>query len=92
VSFAPTTVSSAEAAIRCEGRFQIVKGQRLSTPYCEDHLLAELARARGFRISDAAIRNSPTAKADACRLVGHDMRVRDICAGSLPETRRGRGF
>lgn len=70
----------AEAKIRCKGPYQIVKGVgAISTPYCGDNYLASIARAYGMRVSNAAIRNNPNAKKDACRLVGHDIRVQDLC-------------
>lgn len=74
---------SEAAAIRCDGRFQIVQGNPLSTPYCEDAFLAAVARQYGMRVSAAAIRSSETVKGQACRLVGRDPRVSDICIGHL---------
>jgi hypothetical protein len=71
------------AAIRCEGRFQIVQGNPLSTPYCEDAYLATVARQYGMNVSGAAIRASETVKGQVCRLVGRDGRVSDICIGHL---------
>lgn len=74
----------AEAAIRCNGRYQIVGGQELSTPYCGDNYLAAVAREYGTRVSDAEIRNNPNKKLEVCRLVGRDIRVQDICGPSGP--------
>jgi len=68
------------AAIECDGRYQIVQGQRLSTPYCEDGYLAKVARQYGSRVSAGGIRNNPNLKAETCRFMGHDTRVSDICA------------
>ncbi len=75
------TGGSAEARIACDGPHQIVGGQSISTPYCQDNHLAEVARAYGMRVSAAAVRSSPSVKAQACRLAGYDNRVQTACAG-----------
>lgn len=67
-------------AIECNGRYQIVQGSELSTPYCEDNYLASVARQYGSTVSARAIRNNPNLKAETCRFMGHDTRVSDICA------------
>lgn len=81
VSASLMMASPADARIRCDGRFQIVKGQSLSTPYCEDEYLATVARGYGVRVSGQAVRNDPSVKANVCRFVGGDPRVQDICIG-----------
>jgi hypothetical protein len=58
--------SGADAAIRCEGNFQIVNGSSISTPFCQDQNLAAHARASGIPVSDARVRMSPEAKRQAC--------------------------
>ncbi|RIA56333.1 hypothetical protein [Dichotomicrobium thermohalophilum] len=78
----------ASAAIRCEGNFQITEYGRINTPYCEDNYLAQVAREYGMSVSASAIRRNPGVKERACRLVGHDNRVRDTCAPYLPENNR----
>lgn len=79
--------SRAESAIRCEGPLQVNRSGKIFTPYCQDNYLAQVARSYGMRVSNSAIRNNPGIKAEACRLVGADNRVRDICAGWRPEFR-----
>ena len=74
------TVSPAEA-INCKGRYQVVQGNLLSTPYCEDNYLAQVARGYGTRVSARQIRNNPHRKAEVCRHIGHDNRISDICLG-----------
>lgn len=71
----------AEARIRCDGRFQIVKGAGpIATPYCEDRFLAQVARSSyGVSTSFAAIRANVHEKERVCRMVGHDARLSDIC-------------
>lgn len=79
------SITSADAQIRCDGPWQIVSGQRISTPYCGDNYLAQVARQYGMRVSARAVRNSAAVKQDVCRFVGHDNRVRDICTGYRDE-------
>lgn len=86
--FAPT---GAEAKIRCNGAYQVIKGSgEIATPYCGDNYLAKVARQFGMRVSAKAIRNNPSKKEEVCRLVGHDIRVQDVCAGFRNED-GGRG-
>jgi hypothetical protein len=79
----------ADAQIRCEGRFQVIQGSLHSTPWCEDAYLTAVAREYGMRVDPKAVRNDPGVKAQVCRFVGRDGRVRDICTGYLNEGRRG---
>ncbi len=80
---------SAQAKIKCEGRFQIVKGQgKISTPYCEDNYLAAVARSYGRKVSGSSIRHNPNLKSEVCRQVGHDYRLTDICAGHTSDGNR----
>ena len=39
--------SQAQAAILCDGNFQILGTTEISTPYCQDENLAAFERARG---------------------------------------------
>ncbi len=82
---AAISAQPASAAIRCEGNFQITQYGRIATPYCQDNYLAQVARQAGMNVSDRAVRYNPGVKRRACRLVGHDIRVKDTCAGYLPE-------
>ena len=75
---------SASAAIRCNGQFQVIRGQgELSTPYCEDKYLAIIARSYGWKVSNVTIRQNPNLKARVCRHVGHDSRLRVICSNYI---------
>ena len=65
-------------AIECQGGFQIVKGQPISTPYCRDSQLAQVARSYGMKVSKADLDN-PNRKKDVCRVVGRDIRVTQAC-------------
>ena len=61
-----TLATPVNAAIICAGSFQIVRGDPVSTPYCEDEDLAPTARKYGARISGDAIRRSSELKREAC--------------------------
>ncbi|HMN38034.1 MAG TPA: hypothetical protein PKD49_10070 [Hyphomicrobium sp.] len=83
--------SPAQARIICHNGFQKVGGNLISTPYCQDELLAEVAREYGMRASAARIRNNPNYKREVCRLVGADIRVSEHCMNESPRS-RGRAF
>jgi hypothetical protein len=82
-----TAAVPADAAIRCQGRNQwnSAAGGWISSPYCEDNLIAAVARAHGMRVSNRAVRQNPNIKEEACRFAGSDNRINDLCAGSLFE-------
>lgn len=82
---------TADARIKCRNGSQLVAGNWISTPYCEDLRVAEVAAEYGMRVSAKAIRNNPNVKKDVCRLIGHDIRVDMACATVLPEL-RGHGL
>ena len=75
------------AAIECNGRDQWNSGQNawISSRYCEDNLIATVARSRGMLVTGYQVRNNPSIMERACRFVGDDIRIQDICAGHLPE-------
>jgi hypothetical protein len=79
----------ASAAIKCRNGAQLVAGNYISTPYCEDKLLADVAREYGFKVSFAEIRNNPNAKRNVCIYVGRDIRVQENCLTANPTGRRG---
>jgi hypothetical protein len=60
------SVMPANAGIVCDGNFQIVNGQPVSTPYCEDEQLAHALRWRGAKTSGEAIRRSAELKRESC--------------------------
>ena len=88
---APTLViclvaaATSAQAIRCNGNFQVVNGQEISTPYCRDNALAAVARAYGFNVSDATVRNNPARKQEICRWIGSDIRTRPACDEVFPD-------
>ncbi len=62
--------SPVNAAIICDGGFQIVRGEPVSTPYCQDEALAAFARKRGARTSGDEIRGSSDLKRQSCVAAG----------------------
>jgi hypothetical protein len=75
-------------AIDCNGPYQIIQGQEMPTPYCEDNYLGAVARSNGVRVSDEEIRQNPNKKGEVCRFVGYDNRVREICWNYLNDDSR----
>lgn len=81
---------SAEARIKCRNGNQLVAGNWISTPFCEDQRVAEVAAEYGMKVSAHSVRNNPSVKEEVCRLIGHDIRVNMACATALPNL-HGRG-
>lgn len=84
-----TSVGPAEAAIKCVNGAQLVSGSYIITPYCQDKLLAQVAREYGHRVSFAEIRDNPNSKRIVCLHVGRDIRVYENCITVNPTGRRG---
>jgi hypothetical protein len=89
VCAAVTITQSASASIKCSNGFQVVGGNLLSTPYCQDQLVAEVAQQYGMHASAAAIRSNPNFKRHVCRLIGQDIRIKETCEQVNP-TSHGR--
>lgn len=89
--FLAFTAPPASSAIQCEGRWQIVQGNSISTPYCEDSFLAAVAQRAGSRVTARQIRQNPLTKQKVCHLVGFDPAVADICFGFTPDGDGTRG-
>jgi hypothetical protein len=89
VTIAVVTSSTPASAIDCKDGYQLVQGNRLSTPYCQDALLTTVARQYGMKVYAEQIRESPNFKKQVCRLVGRDIRVQENCMISNPNGRRG---
>lgn len=63
LSFVPLAAAPALAEIKCDGDGnQLIQGNWMATPYCQDKLLARIANARGFKTTFAAIRDNPNHK------------------------------
>jgi hypothetical protein len=79
----------AEAKIVCVNGNQIVNGQPLVTPYCQDALVAKVAREHGMKVSDAAVMSNPNLKRNVCQFVGRDIRISQACIDANSQGRRG---
>ena len=66
-------------AIKCKRGTQLIGGQWIATPYCQDQLLAEVARQYGLRATASKIRNNPNFRIEICRTVFNDIRVQIAC-------------
>ncbi len=84
------TAATGASAIQCDGDYQIVQGQPISTPYCRDGYLAQVARRYGFKTTPDAIRNNPSRKEEICRFIGNDIRVQTACQEVAPSPRDSR--
>ena len=78
---------SAEAKIACNKGFQNVAGSWLSTPYCRDAYVADVAHEYGFSATAAQVRNDPMFKQRLCRFVGQDIRIKEACDEVNPGAR-----
>jgi hypothetical protein len=76
-----------EAKITCSNGNQLVNGSWIVTPYCQDELVARVARQYGVRASAAHIRNNPNYKRHVCRLIGQDIRIKQSCQEVNPHGR-----
>ncbi|HVX34762.1 MAG TPA: hypothetical protein VHC71_00915 [Hyphomicrobium sp.] len=84
-SFMAFVIPSPAFAITCHGNYQVVNGQEISTPYCRDNVLAEIARQSGFDVSNSTMRHNPSRKEEICRYLQSDIRVDTACAEVLPD-------
>jgi hypothetical protein len=83
---AVTAASPAAAVPNCQDGAQLIKGNWMATPYCQDMLLFEVANSRGFTTSFEAIRNNPNHKKELCRFLYTDIRVEMTCLNAgVPE-------
>jgi hypothetical protein len=76
--------ANVQARIFCVKGFQQIQGSWLATPYCQDELIAEVARQYGMKASVQAIRSNPNFKREVCRLIGQDIRVKQNCDEANP--------
>ncbi len=78
-------IADAEAGrykVKCKGGFQLVQGNWIATPNCEERVLVRVARSYGNRhVSLKLVRSNPVTKIGICRAYGHDIRLSGICDG-----------
>ena len=91
VTLLAVVATPASASIKCQDGSQLIQGNWMATPYCQDALLAQVANERGFKTSFAAIRNNPNHKKELCRFLFSDIRVQMTCLDAgVPEYYNGR--
>jgi|JRYH01.1.fsa_nt_gb hypothetical protein len=83
------TAVPAEARIACKDGFQLSGGNWISTPYCNDEHLAQIARRHGVKISGNEVRANPNKKYEVCRFLSGSPTARDYCP-SEGSSSRGR--
>lgn len=83
--------TGAEARIVCNNGYQKIGGTQMATPYCQDALLAQVAREHGMKATAAHIRENPNYKREVCRFVGSDIRVSEHCLQEMPGIHTGGG-
>jgi hypothetical protein len=76
------------AKIKCQGIFQITKNGNISTPYCQELQIANVARSYGWKVTDAQVRNDPLKKVYICQALGGDVRLKGACGAYAPEQYR----
>lgn len=69
----------AQAAPRCDGDFQFVRGAWVSTPYCRAVEIASVAREAGVHVSAEAILRNPAKADEVCRFIGSNIRAQPAC-------------
>ncbi|WP_072393876.1 hypothetical protein [Hyphomicrobium sp. CS1GBMeth3] len=92
IAVAPLVLAAAshpaDARIKCVNGNQIVNGSPIATPYCQDELVATVAREYGVKVSASAIRNNPNLKRNVCQHVGRDNRIYIACIDANSVGRR----
>jgi hypothetical protein len=80
----------AHAAIVCKDGFQNSNGNWISTPYCNDAHLAQIARKLGVKVSDSEVRNNPAKKYEICRFIGNAGEGSEYCPDDSGSDNGGR--
>jgi hypothetical protein len=69
----------ASAGIKCNGEYQVVGGQEISTPYCQNRHLTKILRSRGIGVSQARLENSRLYKSQMCQLASPEPTLLTAC-------------
>ena len=80
------SVKAADAAVRCQGNFQITKYASIATPYCEEEQIALVAQSYGWKVTPSEVHKNPLTKVYVCQNLGHDIRLKGSCAGYGPDS------
>lgn len=76
------TPAITDAKIICDDGFQVVRGRYVASPYCQDALVAQVAREHGMETTVARLRANPNYRREVCRFVGEDVRIAEYCMNS----------
>jgi len=84
IAFATTLIPILEAQAgrykaKCRGPYQLVQGNWISSPICEDRVLAKVARSYGNNVRAKHVRKYAGSKIGICFAYGHDIRLSGIC-------------
>lgn len=71
-----STASVANAAIKCDGDYQVVNGHEIATPYCGDNYVATVAQQYGLHVTKKEMREEPARRSEVRRMIGDDLRLR----------------
>ena len=71
--------SAGKYKLKCEGPYQIVQGNYIATPPCENSYIAKVARSYGYKVTAKQVRNNFHKKLEICDHIGHDSRISELC-------------
>ena len=65
--------------LNCKGPYQLVAGNYIASPPCQDRYIARVARQYGYKVSAKDLANRPSLKISICVNLSHDTRIRNHC-------------
>lgn len=71
--------SAGKYKLKCKGPYQVIQGNLLATPPCENAYIAKVARTYGYKVSAKQVRNNVHKKMEICQHIGHDSRISELC-------------
>ncbi len=75
----PENSQAGRYKLKCNGPYQIVQGQEIATPPCENNYIAKVARSYGYRVTGKQLSQNPNKKVHICAILGHDTRISSHC-------------
>ena len=67
--------SAGKYKLKCKGPYQVVQGNLIATPPCENAYIAKVARSYGHKVTAKQVRNNYHKKLEICDHIGHDTRI-----------------
>ncbi|GAA6210392.1 hypothetical protein NBRC116602_01320 [Hyphomicrobiales bacterium 4NK60-0047b] len=71
--------SAGRYKLTCKGPYQLVQGNLIATPPCENAYIAKVAQSYGYKVSVKQVRNNVHKKIEICQHIGHDSRISEYC-------------